>query len=351
MFGSAALDPNTTQSNLYPHCNPFLGETLDQDDVFSGWDDTETLLKKPAGTKRDARLELLADAAAYECEMQNDPHLLPGNAALQYFDNFPTVPPESIRVWTKLLDRKAWRGFNKGTRPYQRYFDQFLDPYLYTLDLADLNISKKLQRRIDRARAKRLDLDLDAPLQIYLNADLLKALVLDNLDHGAAWLKLEGNTTGVHLHLIAERMAIRPDLQRLDAKQSGKVAPVYDAQGLTAYLLKPIFTVKRFDPDSPNEAIQKLALSIAARRVYLNAGHSRLPNMFQFYRAKRPVLITQYSEAKKDATATPVSVPLPATARPLKPQKPRNITKASTARPADDSAGTRSDPVLPHLRL
>ncbi len=311
-------------------------------DDFSDDYDVKTLLKKPAGTKRDARLEKLSDAAEKERECFGDPHLAPGVGALHYFDNFSDVLPECLRRWDKLLDRKAFR--NRGI--YEPRWNQFFDPYFYSLDLADLNISKKVQRRIDRARAQRPDLDLNNPLQIKLNAELLKGLVLDNLDHGACWIKLEGTVPSVHLHIIAERLAIRPDLKRSEVKQSGKVTPVYYRQGMVAYLLKPTFTVKNYDPDDPAkvlEGVQKMALAIAAQRVNLAAGRERTV-LFQFYKAQRPIPIPQYSEAKKDAATTPVSVPLPATARPLQPQKSKSIATPLPARPADD-------PPKPHPRL
>lgn len=344
MPGLAAINPSKTLNNLFQQYTSWDQDGLDQHDIFNGWNDTETLLKKPAGTKRDARLMRLSDAAEKERECFGDPHLSPWDAAREYFAEYADVLPECLRRWDKLLDRKAWR--NRGT--YESRWDQLLDPFFYSLELDDFRMSDEFRVQLDAAKAERPDLDLNDPVQIRLNSGLLKALVLDNLDHGACWIKLEGNTTRVHIHVVAERLAIRPDLKRSEVKQPGKVTPVYDRQGLIAYLLKPTFTVKNYDPDDlakVTEAIQKLTLSIAARRI---TGKRRV--MFQFYSAKNPIPLTQYSEIEN----VPLPTPRPTTARPCKPKKFRNRAVPSTARAATDridSEGTRSDPVSPHLRL
>ncbi len=256
----------------------------------------EWLLNTEAGRKQKAkedRAEKIRDAGIHERFLYDDESFdsapNPSLAKSQnYFDNFPDVLPKAIRIWRRGLNRKAWRKFNKGEKEWRRNFDLFTDAYLYKLRLSDLDISKSAAKKIAKAKLKRPDLDLDDPLQIKLNAALLKLILLDNLKFGACWVKLEANLKSIHYHVIAERQALAPHLKRLEAKAQGPCVPVYDEVGLLGYLQKGTFTVKSYFEEKPEEGILKLAADIESKRRYMDfTGSAKGPRMLQFYPAKK----------------------------------------------------------------
>ena len=190
----------------YDNYTPFLDAYTGSNENFGGENflsdfltEEEWLRNTDEGRKelvRRLRLEKLSDAAIEERGLLRDTSQPPYESALYYFDNFRDILPHCLRYSARSLNQKAWRGFNKGSEPYRKYFDSFIDPYFYTLTLDDLTVSKKIRRRIDKEKIKRPDLDLHDVFQIYLNASLLKAIVRDNLTHGAAIIKIEASTPG-----------------------------------------------------------------------------------------------------------------------------------------------------------
>jgi hypothetical protein len=174
---------------------------------------------------------------------------------------------------------------------------------------------------IEAERVFNPKVDLADVRQVYRNSPILKILVREHLPKGACLVKIEANLEVPHLHAIAERDAGLLHLKRLEVRQKGKCTPVYDPLGLMTYLIKPVFSIKHDRTFNKDEAIQKLALVIEAKRdlyqahydevleSYLNSSdykpgkkipqritkrgrpYARLPSMYDFY----PLDLTKFA--------------------------------------------------------
>ncbi len=287
--------------NLYQQYNPLLGEKRAQDNETATKQrgkktdvrltaeqlDSERAasdrIRKASGISKVAtRSNAIKAADAYLPQLITDWELDPESAAYVYHEVHPTVPPYPVRYWKNDCRTESWGGFNKGTRPYERYFDQIVDPYFYSLHLSDLPIPAAIQKMIDWESIFR-PVDLYDPWQIYRNATILKALLRYHLPKGALIAKIETNLKEPCLHAVAERDAGLLHIPRLEAKQSGKCSPVYERVRLVGYLLKPVLS----DPKnrlSKEESIERLAIFIAASRDFREPH----PEVFDQYRAARP---------------------------------------------------------------